>query len=115
MYYPQQDLLKAKQKGGDFWLQKSWLGAKGTLLQGLRWNVADGKSIQIWEDRWILDSMGAKLMSKQPANFELMMNNKDVGESKLNKLKLNKLLTFKKRDKSFKSPLVIMVQMISWC
>lgn len=41
------------------------------LQKELRWRVADGKYIKIWEDKWILDTIGAKTVSRPLGNYTI--------------------------------------------
>lgn len=71
-YFPHQDLLDARVRGSDSWLWKSWLAAKASLQSGLRWRVIDGRSIRIWEDKWLPDSISSKVLSRQPESSTIM-------------------------------------------
>lgn len=62
-YFLNQDFFQVTQKNKDSWLWKSWLGAKTVANKGLRWTVGNGKSINIWTDRWIPNAISDKLMS----------------------------------------------------
>jgi hypothetical protein len=41
----------------------SWI-----LRKGCHWNIGDGKSINIWEDKWIHNQFGSTTWSKKPDN-----------------------------------------------
>lgn len=52
-YYPNCSLLQARRTG---WLSFTWSGiweAKEFVKDGLRWVMGDGRSINIYQDRWL--------------------------------------------------------------
>ncbi|XP_027182377.1 uncharacterized protein LOC113780798 [Coffea eugenioides] len=51
---------------GDSWVWKSFLSARELLEEGVRLRVGDGKQIDIWEDKWLLDQEYGKIRSCKP-------------------------------------------------
>ena len=52
-YYPHACLWKVEQGVAPSYAWRSILGARKLLLKGVRWRVGNGRSINIWWDRWI--------------------------------------------------------------
>ena len=52
-YFPQGEFLRAKSKRDSSWIWHSILQGRDLLLAGGRWVVGDGKTIRMWEDKWI--------------------------------------------------------------
>lgn len=54
-YFPHTSIFQASSKPRDSWLWKSWLGTTNMIREGSSWQVGNGKTIKIWEDKWILE------------------------------------------------------------
>ena len=52
-YYPHCSLLQAYRTGGSSFTWSGIWEAKEFMKEGLRWVVGDGRSINIYEDRWL--------------------------------------------------------------
>lgn len=59
-YYQQGGLLNAMANDQASWLWKSWFEAKNIIQKGVRFQVGDGKSINIWESPWLHSSLDFK-------------------------------------------------------
>lgn len=55
LYFPNSSFLNAKRGSRASWAWLSILHGRDLLVKGLRWQVQDGKKIDLWEDRWIPD------------------------------------------------------------
>lgn len=63
---------------------KIWLSTKGVLDEGLRWRVGDGRSIKVWEDKWLPDSVRSKITSRLTVDCDItkvneLMEEQEVG------------------------------------
>jgi hypothetical protein len=58
-YYPHSDYLKAKQTHNPSFTWQSIQKVSWLLKKGYIWNIGDGKTINIWEDRWIHPNFGS--------------------------------------------------------
>lgn len=47
------------------------MGAKALVAAGMRWRIGDGRSVDIWKDKWLPNSIRGKPLSKRPANCSL--------------------------------------------
>jgi hypothetical protein len=70
-YYPQCDFLKAKRTQNWSFSWQSIQKSSWILKKGCVWKIGDGKSINIWEDRWINPKAGSIMWSKKPDNSPL--------------------------------------------
>jgi hypothetical protein len=70
-YYPQCDFLKAKRTQNWSFSWQSIQKSSWILKKGCVWQIGDGKSINIWEDRWINPKAGSFMWSKKPDNSPL--------------------------------------------
>ena len=55
-YYLRKNFLHAKPRYAPSYLWRSLQHATPRLFEGLYWRVGDGKSINIWTDKWIPSS-----------------------------------------------------------
>jgi hypothetical protein len=70
-YYPNSDFLSAKHTQNSSFSWQSIQKASWVLKKGCKWIIGDGKSIDIWRDRWIHPQFGSTTWTKQPANTNL--------------------------------------------
>lgn len=63
LYFPRCDFLQAGKGSRASWIWSSILEGRDLLLKGLVWRVGDGKSIKVWDDKWIPVLDGCKLHS----------------------------------------------------
>ncbi|XP_004301407.1 PREDICTED: putative ribonuclease H protein At1g65750-like [Fragaria vesca subsp. vesca] len=56
IYYPHMDILQAGKGYRASWAWSSLLEGKALVVEGARWLVGIGNSIDIWSDKWILNS-----------------------------------------------------------
>lgn len=66
-YFPQSDSLDSKAKVGASWLWQSRLTSVPLLSSGLRKQVGDGRSVNIWNDCWLPRIDSGKISSSRPA------------------------------------------------
>ncbi|KAH1113947.1 hypothetical protein J1N35_007325 [Gossypium stocksii] len=52
-YYPQGEFMHAELGSYPSYTWRSIWGARHLLDEGIGWRIGDGKSINIWNDRWI--------------------------------------------------------------
>jgi ribonuclease HI len=67
-YYPNSSFLSAKHTHNSSFSWQSIQKASWVLKKGCKWIIGDGKSIDIWRDRWIHPQFGSTMWTKQPAN-----------------------------------------------
>ena len=68
-YFPDGNLLKAKQKSGSSYTWQSILAGLECFKKGYIWRVGDGSQINIWEDHWIPTSHNLKVMTPRGHNL----------------------------------------------
>lgn len=56
IYYPHTSVLQAGKGSRASWAWSSLLEGKALIDEGARWLVGNGNSIDIWRDKWILNS-----------------------------------------------------------
>jgi hypothetical protein len=64
-YYPKSDFLHAKPGQNMSYTWRSIQKAGWILKKGGLWTVGNGKSINIWEDNWLLEQEGFKIWAKK--------------------------------------------------
>lgn len=64
-YFKGMSIWDTKASNGDSWCWKSLLSAKELLEEGTRKRVGDGKSINIWADRWLPSSEDGRVKSRR--------------------------------------------------
>ena len=64
-------IWKMKEKHTDSWCWKSILSARSLLEERVRKRVGDGKTIDIWKDRWIPGVAGGKVSTQQDSGLGL--------------------------------------------
>ena len=52
-YFPNNDILNSNMGPRSSFAWRSIIGVKDIIVQGNRWLVGDGASLNIWESRWI--------------------------------------------------------------
>jgi len=52
-YFPHGSFLISKVRTCHSFVWRNLLSAKELLIEGLVWRIGDGKSIKIWQDRWL--------------------------------------------------------------
>ena len=62
-YFKGKTIWETNLKNGDSWCWRSILSAKDLLQKGIRKRVGDGKTIDIWKDKWLADSTDGKMSS----------------------------------------------------
>ena len=65
-FFPNGTILEAPQSQTGSYGWKSSLKGRDVLMEGLRWRVGDGESINVWRDSW-LSSEFLPFVSSQPA------------------------------------------------
>lgn len=56
IYYPYSSILHVGKGSRASWAWSSILEGKALIVECSRWKVDNGNSINIWEDRWLLNS-----------------------------------------------------------
>ena len=59
-YHPKDFIFKCKVPDNASWIWKGLMGARNLVEKGVRRRIGNGKSTQIWEDRWILENQQGK-------------------------------------------------------
>ncbi|XP_071913980.1 uncharacterized protein [Coffea arabica] len=83
-YFKGTSIWKMKGKQTDSWCWKSILSARSLLEEGMRKRVGDGKTIDIWKDRWIPGVAGGKELEWVFANedreriFQIPLSLQDI-------------------------------------
>jgi len=52
-YYPSLSILQADLGAGPSYTWQSIWGAKRVILEGMRWLIGNGESVNVWTDRWL--------------------------------------------------------------
>lgn len=65
-YFPDTSFLEAKSYANSSWAWQGILASKDLVAKGWRWNVANGKNIDIWKDPWLLDPLWRKILTPNP-------------------------------------------------
>lgn len=65
-YFPNSSFLQVTSKQKDYWLWKSWVEAKQLIAEGCSWQVGNGLSIRVWDDRWLGEEEGKKIRFSMP-------------------------------------------------
>lgn len=63
-YFPTSSFLQATCKQNDSWLWRSWIEARQLIAEGSSWQVGNGLSIKVWEDRWLEGEEGKNVTSR---------------------------------------------------
>ncbi|MCH90379.1 putative ribonuclease H protein, partial [Trifolium medium] len=71
-YFPNSQFLQAKQGHRSSFSWQSIQQASWILKKGCFWFVGNGKSINIWEDRWIHQQLGNTIWTTKPDNSNLV-------------------------------------------
>lgn len=56
IYYPNSDILNAGKGSRASWAWSSLLDGKALIVEGARWQVGNGSSIDLWRDSWLTSS-----------------------------------------------------------
>lgn len=67
-YFPNHSLSDAKQKQGTHYSWRSILNSRWVIKKGSFWSMGNGNKINIWEDHWLPEQNGFKVLSKKPNN-----------------------------------------------
>jgi exonuclease III len=74
-YFPNNHFLKAKQGYRPSYVWQSISKASWILKKGCIWLVGNGKSLNIWEDRWLHQQVGTTIWTPKPNNTNLLLVN----------------------------------------
>jgi hypothetical protein len=66
-FFPNGSILDAKTRTRGSYAWQSILKARDIILKGAVWRVGNGKSINIWNQRWLLEENHRKIISPPPA------------------------------------------------
>ena len=61
-YFSDSSFMEAQLGKKPSYIWRSILAAKNIIKEGSRWVVGDGKSIEIWEARWLPSSVSGKVI-----------------------------------------------------
>ena len=81
-YFKGQSIWEMKIRASDSWMWRSIISARDLLERGARKRVGDGRTIDIWRDKWIMDRGKGKVFTSKPPNcqlqkvYELIQNGK---------------------------------------
>ncbi|KAK2657021.1 hypothetical protein Ddye_010073 [Dipteronia dyeriana] len=71
-YYKDCNFLEAKKMVNASFVWNSLIWGKGLLEAGLRWSVGDGKSINIYKDKWVPRPSTFRILSPPKLNDQLI-------------------------------------------
>ena len=57
IYFPNHSFFEARKKKGMSWIWASILQGRDFLQSHGRWIIGDGKSVRIWQDKWLPDNI----------------------------------------------------------
>lgn len=72
IYFAKTSLLNARVPANASWFWKSVTSARYPLEYGLRKRIGDGKSMDIWEDKWIPRSHNGRVSTLKPHQCEVI-------------------------------------------
>ena len=61
IYFHDKSVLDAKRGARASWAWSSLIEGRDFIKEKLVWQVLDGRSLSIWEDRWVMGLKGKKL------------------------------------------------------
>ncbi|XP_058776202.1 uncharacterized protein LOC131650515 [Vicia villosa] len=82
-YYPRSSIEESSTGYAPSYAWRSILSARELIHKGSRWRIGDGERVRIWQDRWIPDVAGFKLLETvrlldKEAKFKELID-KDLG------------------------------------
>ena len=115
-YFKNSEFLSSDLGDNPSYIWRSIWAAKGTLVSGCRWRVGDGKSIKIWGDPWLQDTVSARISSPQVFGGENMLVEKLISEcgTSWNVEKINELLDVPDVMKVLDIPLSVRKHVDCW-
>ncbi|XP_071909569.1 uncharacterized protein [Coffea arabica] len=60
-YFPRSSIFECKIPNNASWIWRGLMAARKVVKQGVRKRVSNGRSTQIWEDRWIPDATNGRV------------------------------------------------------
>ncbi|KAL3521884.1 hypothetical protein ACH5RR_014718 [Cinchona calisaya] len=84
-YWYKDDIFKTKVPNSASWFWQSIMSVREFLERGIRKRVGNGKTINIWEDRWIPNNEDGRLKTKMPDNFQVKLRNQLIRNFRWNK------------------------------
>lgn len=93
-YFPNTGILMAQPKQHSSWTWKSWVSARYIMEKGLRFQVGDGHSINLWEHNW-LPEQPLKIVSSRSnhSTLTLARDLMDVDGKKWNQTPVRQLFS----------------------
>ena len=115
-YFKNSEFLSSDLGDNPSYIWRSIWAAKGTLVSGCRWRVGDGKSIKIWGDPWLQDTVSARISSPQVFGGENMLVEELISEcgTSWNVEKINELLDVPDVMKVLDIPLSVRKHVDCW-
>ena len=115
-YFKNSEFFSSDLGDNPSYIWRSIWAAKGTLVSGCRWRVGDGKSIKIWGDPWLQDTVSTRISSPQVFGGENMLVEELISEcgTSWNVEKLNELLDVPDVMKVLDIPLSVRKHVDCW-
>lgn len=66
IYFPKSNFLEARLGNRSSWAWSSLIQGGEILLKGTCWQIHNGRSVDFWNDKWILSSPNMKIQSPKP-------------------------------------------------
>lgn len=63
-YYPRNSIEGSSTGFAPSYVWRSILSVRDLIQKGSRWRIGNGEIVRIWQDRWLLDLLGFKLLSR---------------------------------------------------
>ncbi|PWA76154.1 hypothetical protein CTI12_AA238720 [Artemisia annua] len=67
-YFPRSSFLDAKVGYRPSYIWRSFIAVKELVHKGCKWNIGDGRSVNVWEDFWLADH---RKLGPKPCNSEV--------------------------------------------
>ncbi|KAF7824555.1 reverse transcriptase [Senna tora] len=72
IYFPNTDFWSVKAKKDSSWVWRSLLQGRDFLKKHVAWQVGNGDSIRVWQDKWVAD--GKRIWPRMDSNMDLRVS-----------------------------------------
>nr|XP_027065280.1 uncharacterized protein LOC113691366 [Coffea arabica] len=84
-YFPRSSIFKCKVPNNASWIWRSLMGARELVEQGTRRKIGNGRKTNIWEDRWIPDTLDGRVTTPRNSDNALQQVHELICQKRWNR------------------------------
>lgn len=109
-YYPKESIFSCKVPNNASWIWKGSVRARDLIQNGVRKKIGNGKSMEILEDRWILDNPQGKPATVKSSSYKLQKVGELICQKRWNRNLIFKSFNKKDSERIMSIPISLVVR-----